>query len=52
MLSNKKVNEINDLRDSTEEKVMRKVWLKIRLFFSKFKRKKKDYNKGKIYPLW
>lgn len=27
--------------------------LKIRLFFSKFSRKKKeDYNKGKIYPLW
>ncbi len=32
---------------------MKKIWLRLRLFFSKFSRKKKkDYNKGKIYPLW
>ena len=32
---------------------MKRIWLRLRLFFSKFSiKKKKDYNKGKIYPLW
>lgn len=29
---------------------MKRIWLKIRLFFSR--KKKEDHNKGKIYPLW
>jgi len=32
---------------------MKRLWLKMRLIFYKiFYRKKKDYDKGKIYPLW
>ena len=32
---------------------MKRLWLRIRLLFSRiFCRKKEDYDKGKIYPLW
>ena len=32
---------------------MKRLWLRIRLLFSRiFCRKKEEYDKGKIYPLW